>query len=316
MSEAFSPSSIVESNAMDDQQLDHVDVRNSTKELEDVSAVHKEKSQYDANDYSRFKDVNDTESDSASSDIDKEENLQISQSIFQAESFKDLGNESFKASNYNEALKSYESALSSLKAHVDKKPPLISEEEHRSMTNLLISLHGNKAMVMIKQEDWFNAIKSATQVLKYEDTNVKALFRRGVGYFRCGQLEDAKSDLQKVISLDPTNVTAKKELADVLKAIKEHEKKQKAVYSGLFSKGSMYDDKEKERQQKLKQQEEEKAQLQDEWTKSKLTRREQGLDEQTFEQWKEERVRGLEGGVCLFPYVTHPSACTLFYRRM
>ena len=48
----------------------------------------------------------------------------------------------------------------------------------------------------------------------------------------------------------------------------------------MFTKGSIYDDKEKERLEKIKREEEEQERLKDEWSKSKLDRREKGLEEQ------------------------------------
>ena len=54
---------------------------------------------------------------------------------------------------------------------------------------------------------------------------------------------------------------------------------------------SIYEDREKERLKKLRREEEEKAKLEDDWTKSKLSRRAQGLSEQTFEEYKQEQEK-------------------------
>jgi hypothetical protein len=153
---------------------------------------------------------------------------------------------------------------------------------------ILVSLHGNNAMVLIKLEDWMKAAVSASAVLKVEKNNVKALFRRGVACHHSGSLEQAKVDLIRVLELDATNAAANKELIELNKTIKVHKQKEKESFKGMFNK-TMYQDREVERLAKVKREELDRQQEQDEWTKSKLARREINLDEQSFDDWKKEK---------------------------
>ena len=66
------------------------------------------------------------------------------------------------------------------------------------------------------------------------------------------------------------------------------------TYSTDEGTSSIYEDREKERLKKLRREEEEKAKLEDDWTKSKLSRRAQGLSEQTFEEYKKEIEKNKE----------------------
>ena len=272
--------------------LDHSTINGPEVELDRQEELpSEEKKQIDANDYSRFKDVDDTDSDEPA-DSDKETpEYTISERIKRANGFKEAGNGAFKRNSFADALGVYDCGIKMLEPVSEKNPPDdMTEDESKLVKSLLASLYGNKAMVLIKQEDWAEAIRCSSQVLKIEPDNVKALYRRAVAGFKLGQLDQSKSDFTRTLELDPSNVAAKKELIEVTKALKEHNKREKAVYSNIFSKTSVYDDKEKERLQRLKKEEEEKLKLQDEWTQSKLTRRAQGLEEQTFEAWKEEKV--------------------------
>lgn len=143
-------------------------------------------------------------------------------------------------------------------------------------------------MVLIKLEDWMKAISSASEVLKVEKGNVKALFRRGVAYHHSGSLEQAKLDLVRVLELDTTNAAAAKELVELNKTIKFHKQKEKESFKGMFNK-TMYQDREVERLAKVKREELDRQQEQDEWTQSKLARREINLEEQSFDDWKKEK---------------------------
>mmetsp|Transcript_41133 Transcript_41133/g.42030 ORF Transcript_41133/g.42030 Transcript_41133/m.42030 type:complete len:579 (+) Transcript_41133:59-1795(+) len=264
--------------------VDRVDTSNS-------NAVAGESSKSDANDYSRFNKVVDM-SDSDSELNNRGDSIKpIFECIVEATGHKDIGNTAFKSSKYKDAKVSYDMGISALKAHSEKKPPEIDVAEYNDINALLVSLHGNMAMVQIKEEEWSAAIKSASEVLKIEPHNIKSLYRRGTAYNKLGNLDKSKADLMKTIELDPNNAPAKKELNDVIKSLKEHAKKDKAVYSSIFTKTSMYDDKEREREEKKRKEARDREIEQDEWTKSKISRREQGLEEQTFDQWKEEKEK-------------------------
>lgn len=193
---------------------------------------------------------------------------------------KDKANELFKAKDHVEARKSWEEGIEELKDFKNS-----GAEEVKS---LLLSLHGNCAMAHIKDGYYNKAINSATLALKYDSKNIKAMYRRGLAYNKIGSYDDAKRDLTACIELDSTNGAAKKELADTIKNAKEALQKEKAALKAAFSKG-MYNDKEKERQKRLQREEEEKQKERDDWTKSKLQRRADGKEEQTFEEWKKEK---------------------------
>lgn len=194
----------------------------------------------------------------------------LPEALEKATAFKETGNAKFKAKDTLAARIAWADALKELEDYkiLDTK----------DVNDLLISLHGNLSMVFIKEEDWTKAIANANKVLTYDSKNVKALFRRGVAHHKSADYIAAKSDLTSCLELDPNNSAAKKELVEVTKALKEHAKKQKAAYTNMFSK-SMYEDKEKERQQKLHKQELARQQEQDDYIKSKLSRRERGLEE-------------------------------------
>ena len=256
-----------------------------------MSSDNGEISKSDANDYSRFDEIDDSDDEMKGDKDEKSEpKLSFAESFSNATSLKESGNQAFKDNALSLARERYEEALKLLKTHEETIFNDINLAEAMSEARKLNhSLVGNMAMVCLKLEDFKGAIINSNLVLEKEPNNIKALFRRGMANFKLGNLENAKVDLQKSSELDPKDVSSKKELNLVNKAIKEKNAKDKAVFGSMFSKGSMYSDREQEMIQKRKKAEEEKQKELDDWTKSKLKRREQGLDEQTFEDWKKEK---------------------------
>ena len=139
---------------------------------------------------------------------------------------------------------------------------------------------------------------SRVQVLKYDPSNVKALYRRSLAQRKDGDLEASRLGLLRAVELQrgpgSSSGAAAKELAEVTRELKEKTAREKARMAGMFGGGAggdMYADKERERVAKAKKAEHARLAEMDEWTKSKLQRRASGgrLEEQTFEAWKKER---------------------------
>lgn len=238
----------------------------------------------DANDYSRFENISDSDDDtSVQGDEESKKAIPLADALAKASAMKDSGNSSFKEDDLVAAREKYSQGIEALKSHeavVSAAPDTLQ---------LLLSLYGNMSMVALKQNDYNAAIKHANLVLAKEPENLKALFRRATACHRDGKYDEAKADLQRALQIDPENAAAKNELASVIRSEKAQLKKDKEAFGSLFSKGSMYGDREKELQVKKKKAEEDRLREEDEWTKSKLDRRSRGLDEQSFEDWKKEK---------------------------
>ncbi len=215
--------------------------------------------------------------------------VDVDDALALAASMKSTGNDLFKAGDVSGARSSYDGALDALKALTED----IQKEE--KVKTVLIALHGNCAMCSVKSEEWSAAVEAASEVIQRQSDNVKALYRRGLSYHKLKNHDKAKKDLVACLKADPTNASAKKELVACEKAIVAAEKKSaaalKAAYRDNMFGGSdkgLYDDREKARAAKKRKEEEEENRLHDEWTKSKLDRRNKGLTEQTFVEYKAE----------------------------
>jgi tetratricopeptide (TPR) repeat protein len=239
---------------------------------------------------SRMDITSDSDDESEPATLPHSLTLPFTECVSKAASFKDAGNAAFKNKDFPMAQKCYQDGIDLLLPHKDVGGPsdAVSEEQYETLISTYVGVQGNLGLLHFKQEEWTAVVKTTVEVLKYDDTNVKALYRRGVAHRRLNCLQESKEILSRVVELDPTNAPAKKELTAVIKEIKAQKQKEKSALAGAFSSGSMYNDKEKERELKLKRAREAEEKLQDDYVKSKLKRRQEGKDEQTFDEYKAE----------------------------
>jgi len=120
--------------------------------------------------------------------------------------------------------------LQKLKEFIPKEGDVSSD-----LKALLVSLYGNCAMVALKLNNYRDALLSSSQVLKYDSENVKSLYRRAVAYNNLGYYDDAKEDLTKILAKDASNASAKKELMQVQRNIKEKKESEKKTYANMFN---------------------------------------------------------------------------------
>jgi len=112
---------------------------------------------------------------------------------------------------------------------------------------LYVSCWLNVAMCMVKLKDWPETTHACNAVLEIDEletqSNIKALYRRGLARMKLGLLKEAKEDLMDAYKLDNKNKDVRKALAQLKEAMAETKKKEKAAFGGFFSKVDMYKEK-------------------------------------------------------------------------
>jgi tetratricopeptide (TPR) repeat protein len=108
--------------------------------------------------------------------------------------------------------------------------------------SLWIACKLNAAQCNINLQEYPAAIRKATEALKKDEKNVKALYRRGLSRNHVGLAEEALKDLSVALEVDPGNQAVAVEIARSKKLIAEAKQKEKSAYKNLFSKVSVYDD--------------------------------------------------------------------------
>ena len=90
----------------------------------------------------------------------------------------------------------------------------------------------NKAATHLKMKEYEFAVAACNTVLESNPDNVKALFRRGTALLELNKLEEAKADLEKAVSVSPTDTTVAKTLEDVNHRIAQQAEKAQAEVGG------------------------------------------------------------------------------------
>ncbi|NXA23228.1 UN45A protein, partial [Ibidorhyncha struthersii] len=101
---------------------------------------------------------------------------------------RERGNALFQAGDHAAALAAYTQALS-----------LCDAEPERAV------LHRNRAACYLKLEDYAKAEADASKAIEADGRDMKALFRRSQALQKLGRLDQAVSDLQRCVSLEPKN---------------------------------------------------------------------------------------------------------------
>ncbi|KAL8197327.1 UNVERIFIED_CONTAM: Protein unc-45 A [Gekko kuhli] len=108
------------------------------------------------------------------------------------------GNEHFQAGRYEEALEAYARALSLDPPRADRA-----------------ALHRNRAACHLKRGDYVQAEQDASKAIDVDPGDVKGLFRRSQALQQLGRLDQALSDLQRCVSLEPKNRALQEALRDL-----------------------------------------------------------------------------------------------------
>ncbi|KAJ2746011.1 peptidyl-prolyl cis-trans isomerase cpr6 [Coemansia sp. BCRC 34301] len=155
---------------------------------------------------------------------------------------KDEGNAEFKQGDLPAAVAKYTKGLRYLREipifDADNDP---NDTLRPQFVTLKVPIMLNRAMCYLKLAQPAAAVTDCTIVLEYQDKEVsdkdrtKALYRRGTARRHLKMYENSREDLVAAKELDPADKAISNELILVDRAIQEREKKEKQMYSKLFS---------------------------------------------------------------------------------
>lgn len=107
----------------------------------------------------------------------------------EGETYKNKGNEAFKAEKYDEAISLYTKAIN------------VAEKESRDLATYL----KNRAAAYLKTNDNEKVIKDCDEALQIIPEDPKALFRRAQALESLGRFEEAYRDAKTIFTVDPSN---------------------------------------------------------------------------------------------------------------
>lgn len=150
---------------------------------------------------------------------------------------KTRGVEFFKQSEYVESSRRFGKALRilcSIPIGVEDAPAEIDGVRVADIDGLRCNLYGNLASCYLKVRDAGMTIDLCDKVLAFDGGNVKALYRKGMGYVEEGEFEKARDVLVRVLEIEPGNGAAKERLAFVNGKVREREARVDAMIKKMF----------------------------------------------------------------------------------
>merc|ERR1719195_1614438 len=171
-------------------------------------------------------------------------NAENSERIEEGFKYKEAGNGLFKSQRFKGAIKKYEKSLDWIDVDFS------DDELAKKKMELTITANNNMALICSKMKDWSTATEHATKALDVEPNSVKALMRRGQAQMQNGNLEEAKRDLKRALSLDKDNSVIKKLLKLCTAKHKAYVEKQQKLYANMFGGGKKKKKRKKEEEKK------------------------------------------------------------------
>lgn len=160
---------------------------------------------------------------------------------------KEKGTQYFKDGKYKQASVAYKRIVSWL----EHESALLPSDEPIAKA-LRLAAHLNLAMCYLKMQEPSQALENCEKALELDESNEKALFRRGESRFAMKEFERARGDFQRVIQLYPANKAAKTQVALCQKLIKEQHERDKRLYANMFQKFADADAKKQEGKNEVK----------------------------------------------------------------
>lgn len=152
-----------------------------------------------------------------------------------AEDIKNIGNNFFKAQEWQSAIRKYSKALRYLEHHGN----IIDDENDDSVQKKLeptaLSCILNTAACKLKLKLWQEAIASCDEALQLNQTNTKALFRRAQAWQGLNEFNKAMIDLKKAQEIAPGDKAIGNEMLKVKQQVKEEKEKEKKIYAKMFA---------------------------------------------------------------------------------
>ncbi|XP_077567987.1 peptidyl-prolyl cis-trans isomerase FKBP4 [Stigmatopora nigra] len=142
---------------------------------------------------------------------------------------KEKGTQYFKEGKFTQASVQYNRIISWLKNEL-----ALSEEEKKVAKALRLAAYLNLAMCYLKLKEPNQALENCNKALELDESNEKALFRRGEALFHMMEFDKARDDFQRVAQLYPANKAAKSQLVHCQKQIKAQHEKDKRTYANMF----------------------------------------------------------------------------------
>lgn len=148
------------------------------------------------------------------------------------EDVKNIGNNFFKAQNWQLAIEKYSKALRYLETC---SSTLNDDSAKKKLEPTALSCILNTAACKLKLKLWQEAIECCDEALDLNQTNTKALFRRAQAWQGLKEFNKAMIDLKKAHEIAPDDKAIGNEMLKLKQQVKEEKEKEKKIYAKMFA---------------------------------------------------------------------------------
>lgn len=139
--------------------------------------------------------------------------------------YKEQGIKLFEQSRHVDAFHKFSKACKILITLEPIKDLELEKKLECKINELRLVLYNNMAGCQLNRKNYELAIALCNKILSKDQTNVKALYRRGIAYGQIRDFDHAVIDLKKAIDLEPYNSTVKQQYLLYSAKFKEANKK-------------------------------------------------------------------------------------------
>ncbi|XP_033907356.3 aryl-hydrocarbon-interacting protein-like 1 [Acipenser ruthenus] len=143
------------------------------------------------------------------------------------------GNKLFKLGRYEAATSKYKEAIICLKNIQTKEKAW--EVPWLKLEKMVHTLTLNYCQCLLKMAEYYEVLEHTTDIINHHPGVLKAYFMRAKAHVEVWNEEQAKTDFQKVLELDPSMAkTVRKELQILHMRMEEKRDEDKLTYKGMF----------------------------------------------------------------------------------
>ncbi|XP_017263736.1 peptidyl-prolyl cis-trans isomerase FKBP5 [Kryptolebias marmoratus] len=164
--------------------------------------------------------------------------MDLNEKLEMAAGVKSKGNQYFKAGRYQQAVIQYQRIISWLELECGS-----GMEQYKLIQDYVLTAHLNLALCFLRLKEFSQVVDNCNKVIEQDESNEKALYRRGKARLFRNEYSLAMTDFQKVLEVNPSNRAAWAQISNCQSKMKEHQEQEKKIYANMFQKFAEWDSK-------------------------------------------------------------------------
>ncbi|XP_044025932.1 peptidyl-prolyl cis-trans isomerase FKBP5 [Siniperca chuatsi] len=157
--------------------------------------------------------------------------MDLKEKLDLAPGVKHKGNQYFKTGRYYPAVTQYQRIVVWLEMECGS-----GVEQQKRIQDFILTSHLNLALCFLRIKEFSQVVENCNKAIEIDESNEKALYRRGVARLLRNEFSLAMADFQQVLQVNPSNRAARAQISTCQRKIKEHHEQDKRTYANMFQK--------------------------------------------------------------------------------